>query len=74
MSLEHAAPAPFGAPESTPPATPERTAPAAPVSRAAVLLVGLAFAALAGAGLLLWSVQGPAVFNDVVLAALAWCF
>jgi hypothetical protein len=31
-------------------------------------------ACLVGAGLLLWSQQGDAVFNDVVLAALAWCF
>jgi hypothetical protein len=38
-----------------------------------VLLVG-SVACLVGAGLLLWSQQGDAVFNDVVLAALAWCF
>lgn len=34
----------------------------------------LAFAGLAGAGLLMWAAQGDAVFAQVVLAALAWCF
>ncbi|MGP9822681.1 hypothetical protein ACTZWW_21865 [Salinarimonas sp. NSM] len=47
---------------------------AATPSRAAATLVALGVAALAGAGLLMWAAQGPAVFNEVVLAALAWCF
>ena len=34
----------------------------------------LAFSGLAGAGLLMWAAQGDAVFTQVVLAALAWCF
>ncbi|WP_372422217.1 hypothetical protein [Salinarimonas chemoclinalis] len=42
--------------------------------RAAAVLVALGVVALAGAGLLMWASQGPAVFNEVVLAALAWCF
>jgi hypothetical protein len=46
----------------------------APRGRLAALLVVGAVAMLAGAGLLLWASQGAAVFNDVVLAALAWCF
>jgi hypothetical protein len=41
------------------------------VSRALVLG---AIACLVGAGLLLWSRQGEAVFGDMVIAALAWCF
>jgi uncharacterized iron-regulated membrane protein len=40
-----------------------------------VLLVAAAAAlCLVGAGLLLWSRHGAAVFSDTVLAALAWCF
>jgi|GEM_PF-3853139 len=77
MSDETPVFAPAAAAESAPPPAFPRDAarPAAPeVSRAAVGLIALAFAALAGAGLLLWSAQGPAVFNEVVLAALAWCF
>jgi glucose dehydrogenase len=42
--------------------------------RLALALGGGAFLCLAGAGLLLWSRQGSAVFADVVLAAVAWCF
>ncbi|MDF2813126.1 MAG: hypothetical protein K0S56_4157 [Microvirga sp.] len=38
------------------------------------LLIGGAVACLIGAGGLLWWRQGGAVFNDMVLAALAWCF
>ncbi|WP_153245859.1 hypothetical protein [Microvirga brassicacearum] len=38
------------------------------------LLIGGAVACLIGAGGILWWRQGGAVFNDMVLAALAWCF
>lgn len=71
MSLEQTPAAPATGPRA--PSEPDARA-APPVPRAAALLAGLAVAALAGAGLLLWSAQGPAVFTDVVLAALAWCF
>ena len=37
-------------------------------------LVSAAVACLVLAGLLLWASRGDAVFGDVVLAALAWCF
>ena len=50
---------------------------ARPVRRAArpaLLLVGGAAICLVGAGLLLWWHRGAAVFSDLVLAALAWCF
>ncbi len=43
-------------------------------SRFGPVLLVASVACLVGAGLLLWSQQGDAVFNDVVLAALAWCF
>ncbi len=33
-----------------------------------------AILAVVGAGLVLWSARGAAVFTDVVSAALAWCF
>jgi hypothetical protein len=33
-----------------------------------------AIACLVGAGLLLWSRNGDAVFSDLVLNAVAWCF
>jgi hypothetical protein len=33
-----------------------------------------AAACLVAAGLLLWAVRGGAVFSDMVLSALAWCF
>lgn len=56
----------------TPPPSAETHAPAP--GRLAAVLVGGAVLLLAGAGLLLWASQGAAVFNDVVLAALAWCF
>ena len=42
--------------------------------RLAFALGGGTFLCLAAAGLLLWSRQGSAVFTDVVLAAIAWCF
>lgn len=38
------------------------------------LLIGGAVACLIGVGGILWWRQGGAVFNDMVLAALAWCF
>lgn len=44
------------------------------LGRWGAVFVGLGVAALAAAGLLLWAAQGPAVFNEVVIAALAWCF
>jgi hypothetical protein len=37
-------------------------------------LVAAAIGWLVVAGLLLWRSRGDAVFADVVLAALAWCF
>ena len=43
-------------------------------SRLGRVLVLASVACLVGAGLLLWARQGDAVFSDVVLAALAWCF
>jgi len=38
------------------------------------MLLGAAVMLLAGAGLLLWWSRGAAVFADVMLAAVAWCF
>jgi hypothetical protein len=49
-------------------------APERRASRAALLVVAAAALCLVGAGLLLWSRHGAAVFGDTVLAALAWCF
>jgi len=40
----------------------------------AVSLAGLGVLGLVAAGGLLWWQRGEAVFGDVVLAALAWCF
>jgi hypothetical protein len=37
-------------------------------------LVAAAIGCLVLAGLLLWGSRGDAVFADIVLAALAWCF
>ncbi|HEX2138062.1 MAG TPA: hypothetical protein VHG30_19585 [Microvirga sp.] len=37
-------------------------------------LVAAAVVCLVAAGLVLWASRGDAVFADVVLAALAWCF
>ena len=37
-------------------------------------LVAAAVVCLVAAGLVLWASRGDAVFTDVVLAALAWCF
>ena len=37
-------------------------------------LVAAAVTCLVVAGLVLWGSRGEAVFGDVVLAALAWCF
>jgi hypothetical protein len=37
-------------------------------------LIGAAVGSLVAAGLLLWGSRGDAVFGDMVLAALAWCF
>ena len=42
--------------------------------RAGRLVLGAAFLLLLAAGGLLWARLGPAVFNDYVLTALAWCF
>jgi hypothetical protein len=38
------------------------------------VIIGAGILCLVGAGLVLWAHQGDAVFSDVVLAALAWCF
>jgi hypothetical protein len=37
-------------------------------------LIGAAVGSLVFAGLLLWGSRGDAVFGDMVLAAIAWCF
>ena len=38
------------------------------------ILVLATVACLVGAGLLLWARSGDAIFSDLVLTALAWCF
>ncbi|MBM6592942.1 hypothetical protein [Microvirga pudoricolor] len=38
------------------------------------LLIGGAVLCVVASGLLLWAAQGPVVFNDMVVSALAWCF
>ena len=43
-------------------------------SRFGRALLASAVACLVAAGLLLWWRRGTAVFSDMVLAALAWCF
>jgi hypothetical protein len=43
-------------------------------SRLALGLFAAAGLALVGAGLVMWGTFGSAVFSDVVLAAIAWCF
>jgi hypothetical protein len=43
-------------------------------NRVAVAVIAAAVSCLVGAGLLLWSRHGDAIFSDTVLAALAWCF
>ena len=48
--------------------------PARRSQRPALVMVAVATLSLVGAGLLLWARHGDAVFNDTVLAALAWCF
>jgi hypothetical protein len=42
--------------------------------RTSLVLVAAAVGLLTAAGLLLWKRNGDAVFGDMVLAALAWCF
>jgi hypothetical protein len=37
-------------------------------------LAGAAVLCVVGAGLVLWSRSGDAVFSSLVLSALAWCF
>jgi hypothetical protein len=39
-----------------------------------IALVGGGVACLVGSGLVLWTHRGDAVFSDLVLTALAWCF
>jgi hypothetical protein len=48
--------------------------PARRANRLALAVIAAAVLCLVGAGLLLWSRHGAAVFSDTVLAALAWCF
>ena len=43
-------------------------------NRLAVWLVAAAAGLFVAAGLLLWARHGDAVFNDYLVAALAWCF
>jgi hypothetical protein len=43
-------------------------------SLASRVLIVAALGCIVAAGLLLWSRQGDAVFSDMVLTALAWCF
>jgi hypothetical protein len=42
--------------------------------RPALALAAAAALCLVGAGLLLWARHGSAVFGDMVVTALAWCF
>jgi len=42
--------------------------------RAGMALIAGAILCLVGTGGLLWWHYGDAIFNDMVLAALAWCF
>jgi len=48
------------------------SAPAA--GRTGLMLVLASVGLLVAAGLLLWARNGDAVFGDMILAALAWCF
>ncbi|HEY8566974.1 MAG TPA: hypothetical protein VIL65_15865 [Beijerinckiaceae bacterium] len=48
-------------------------APAGSRRLGVVLLIG-SVVALVAAGALLWSRHGAAVFSDMVVAAIAWCF
>ncbi|HEX2552989.1 MAG TPA: hypothetical protein VHL98_04765 [Microvirga sp.] len=41
---------------------------------AGMVLVLFAVGCLVASGLLLWARRGDAVFSDLVLSALAWCF
>jgi hypothetical protein len=43
-------------------------------ARLGFLLIAAAVACLIAIGGVLWWRQGGAVFNDMVLSALAWCF
>ena len=43
-------------------------------SRLGRALIGAAVACVVAAGILLWSRHGDAVFSDMVLTAVAWCF
>jgi hypothetical protein len=52
----------------------ERSLEATSTGFSSRLLVAGAVGCAVAAGLLLWSRQGDAVFSDMVLAALAWCF
>ncbi len=38
------------------------------------VLIGTAIVCLVLSGVLLWARHGDAIFSDLVLAALAWCF
>lgn len=53
-----------------------RESPHAPVrpARTGLILLGLTGFSFIVAGGLLWWRHGAAVFNDYVIAALAWCF
>ena len=51
-----------------------RTSQAKRPERLGFWLVGSAVGLFVAAGLLLWARHGDAVFNDYVIAALAWCF
>lgn len=42
--------------------------------RAGRVLMAGAVLSLCAAGLLLWSERGAAIFNETVIAAIAWCF
>lgn len=37
-------------------------------------LWSLSVATIVAAGLVLWNATGPAIFTDMVSAAIAWCF
>ena len=52
----------------------EQSSEAKPDSLGGRVLIVAAVGCAMAAGLLLWSVRGDAIFSDIVLAGLAWCF
>ncbi len=52
----------------------DQTGPETKPSMAGPAMVAVGVGCLVAAGAVLWWRQGDAVFSDMVLAALAWCF